>query len=93
MEANFTLMHANDCPFLPCNQNQFVSRLSHHAIDSLSQTCTVGARANGVAALFLSRMGKHLGRICAPDMDPNPVQHVLPDSAHFCLGRHGLCVR
>ncbi len=42
MEANFTLMHANDCPFLPCNQNQFVSRLSHHAIDSLSQPVPSG---------------------------------------------------
>lgn len=42
MEANFTLMHANDCPFLPCNQNQFVSRLSHHAIGSLSQPVPSG---------------------------------------------------
>lgn len=34
MEANFTLMHANVCPFLPCDQNQFVSRLGHDGAGS-----------------------------------------------------------
>jgi hypothetical protein len=28
MEANFTLTHANDCPFLPCDKSPFLSRMT-----------------------------------------------------------------